>query len=52
MFPLIINWSGLRHLDWISTILNVTEFVKRGLIHASNFSTLRTCNFEGSATWL
>ena len=22
----------------------VTGFVKRGLIHASNFSTLRTCN--------
>ena len=24
--------------------LNVTEFEKRGLIHASDFSTLRMCN--------
>ena len=27
-----------------SQILYVTEFVKRGLIHASDFSTLRMCN--------
>ena len=28
----------------IYAVLYVTEFAKRGLIHASNFSTLRRCN--------
>ena len=28
----------------VQSWLNVTEFVKRGLIHASDFLTLRMCN--------
>ena len=34
-------------LQWVingNSWLNVTEFAKRGLIHASDFSTLRRCN--------
>ena len=34
----------LYHTSFINIPIYVTEFEKKGLIHASNFSTLRMCN--------
>ena len=34
----------LKGVDTKMITINVTEFAKRGLVHASNFSTLRQCN--------
>ena len=44
-----VKWTGgsdrIGKLVGIETVsVFVTEFVKRGLIHASNFSNLRLCN--------
>ena len=41
---ILIHILFTKQLLNIISFLNVTEFAKRGLIHASNVSNLRMCN--------